>query len=435
MTAAASFAESDDDAMTTTTSRYESLHEMRRDSWNDHDHHQEDQGQQDSKQEADVLSSCSSSDDEVDQEDDTNIERILQKSCEEEIQRYLQEEDGEQTLQQSTPQKTPLDSIPVSNANNNATSEALIDPETLPDLPLEIGDHVYQWRSFAGIPGVFQHHGIVMDCTRDEAGDGYELQIADFSCILRAPSSTTKKHSPNDSTRIQRTQSIDMITGLQLEDKVPFALHPHGVLRVYNSTSKDPKWHKVLYRASVWKTSLWRSGTCTCVPSDPPGKVLARCYFLMENPQLLPPYHIFRSNCECVSLWCKTGQWMTLQASSLLSLTAAGQLKSTATIAAYAASQTTTVSAPAAGIWGYLGYTTSTQVSLLTTQPHLVPLLAAYGVVTAGGPTFVLWRANKFWDKTTERLNEEFWNHALKDPDFFAQSLFHWSEKHKAFER
>jgi hypothetical protein len=28
---------------------------------------------------------------------------------------------------------------------------------------LQIGDHVYQWRSWIGIPGVFQHHGIVLD--------------------------------------------------------------------------------------------------------------------------------------------------------------------------------------------------------------------------------------------------------------------------------
>jgi len=66
-------------------------------------------------------------------------------------------------------------------------------------------------------------------------------------------------------------------------------------------------------------------------------------------------------------------------------LTAAGQLKSTATLAAYTASQQVTVTTPSAGLWGYLGYTTTTHVSLLSTQPHLMPLLAAYGVVTAGG--------------------------------------------------
>jgi hypothetical protein len=35
------------------------------------------------------------------------------------------------------------------------------EPVRLDDL--QIGDHVYQWRSWIGIPGVFQHHGIVLD--------------------------------------------------------------------------------------------------------------------------------------------------------------------------------------------------------------------------------------------------------------------------------
>lgn len=207
-----------------------------------------------------------------------------------------------------------------------------------------------------------------------------ELKIADFSCLLRAPSNDNPSADCPD---ISQTQSVDMLTG----NKQRFYMQPHGILRVYNSSCKDPKWHKVQYRANVWKTTLWRSGTCTCVDSDPPAKVLARAYFLLERPEILPPYHIFRSNCECVSLWCKTGSWSTLQASSLLSLTAAGQIKSTATIAGYYASQQVTIQTPAAGLWGMLGYTTSSQVSLLSTQPHLMPLLAAYGVVT--GKAFV----------------------------------------------
>ena len=119
---------------------------------------------------------------------------------------------------------------------------------------------------------------------------------------------------------------------------------------------------------------------------------------------------------------------------SLRNIQAAGQLKSTATIAAYAASQQVTVQAPAAGIWGWMGYTTTSQVSLLSTQPHLIPLLAAYGVVTAGAPTFVLWRAQHFWEHTSERLNDKFWQYACKDPDMFANSMMFWSERHAAFE-
>lgn len=305
------------------------------------------------------------------------------------------------------------------------SQQQLVD-SNLPDLPLDIGDHVYAWRSFIGIPGVFQHHGIVMDISRDEKGE-LQIKIADFSCILRAPN----EQNPLSSDVKDDSRSVDMLTGMQNQR----TLHPHGILRVYDSSFKDQKWHKVHYKANVYKTSMWRSGTCTCVEADPPAKVLARAYFLLEHPELLPPYHIFNSNCESVAVWCCTGKWCTLQASSLLYLTAAGQLKSTASLAAFAASQQVTVTAPAAGIWGCLGYTTSTQVSLLSTQPHLIPLLAAYGVVSAGAPTFVLWRAKSMWEQITKRLNEKFWEHAMKDPNVFANSMMYWSERHAAFER
>lgn len=361
-------------------------------------------------------------------------EAAIRKSCEEEILKYLQETEGHEIMdppaEPAVERKQAANSTPKQpqTVQHQVQQQQLAISEALPDLPLEIGDHVYQWRSFAGCPGVFQHHGIVVNVGRDELGD-MELEIADFSCILRTPPKSRSCTRTAKDAALQQSQSIDMITGREGDTS---ALQ--GILRVYKSSSSDQKWHKVHYKASVWKTSLWRSGTCTCVESDPPAKVLARAYFLLEHPEVLPSYHIFQSNCECVSVFCKTGSWSTLQASSLLSLTAAGQLKSTATLAAYVASQQVTVQSPAAGIWGYLGYTTSTQVSLLSTQPHLIPLLAAYGVVTAGGPTFVLWRCQRFWEKTAERLNEEFWKHALKDPDIFAHSMMHWSEKHKAFQ-
>lgn len=385
-------------------------------------------------------------------------EAAILRSCEEEIRKYIEEaagreqakgqrseEPGEliettangvcQTTESNSSQKDISTSTTTQTKDPKVHAatpqQKIVMSQALPDLPLEIGDHVYQWRSFAGCPGVFQHHGIVVNVGLDEFAE-MELEIADFSCILRGPANGKTKTQTNkntDDTRIPRnSNSIDMVTGNDDTSRC------QGILRVYKSSSTDQKWHKVHYKASVWKTSLWRSGTCTCVDSDPPAKVLARTYFLLEHPEVLPSYHIFQSNCECVSVFCKTGSWSTLQASSLLSLTAAGQLKSTATLAAYAASQQITVQSPAAGVWGYLGYTTSTQVSLLSTQPHLIPLLAAYGVVTAGGPTFVLWRCQRFWEATAARLEDEFWKHAMKDPDIFAHSMMHWSERHKAFE-
>ena len=259
-------------------------------------------------------------------------EEELVAKCEEEIQVYVKKQEqleslgcsiGDNNQQNATVNNDPPS--PVGTTNSSQSQSRSTRPLTreqlaaasLPNLPLEIGDHVYQWRSFVGIPGIFQHHGIVMDIGRDENGE-MELKIADFSCILRSSMTVVN----NDTYIKEKDQkSVDILTGPEDENNRRSLRSPHGVLRVYKSGARDPKWRKVHYRASVWKTSLWRSGTCTCVDSDPPAKVLARAYFLLEHPELLPSYHIFNSNCECVAVWCKTGKWCTLQASSVLSLT------------------------------------------------------------------------------------------------------------------
>jgi len=100
-----------------------------------------------------------------------------------------------------------------------------------------------------------------------------------------------------------------------------------------------------------------------------------------NHDTIVPDYHVLKSNCECVAVWCKTGVWTTLQGSSALHLTAAGQVKSVVTVGAYASAQQVTV--PAAGLWGYFGFTT--QVSLLSTQPLLLSLLATYSIASIGG--------------------------------------------------
>jgi len=48
------------------------------------------------------------------------------------------------------------------------------------------------------------------------------------------------------------------------------------------------------------------------------------------------------------------------------------------------ATATTTITAPATGIAGWFGLTTTTTVSLLSVQPWLIPLLAGYGLIAVG---------------------------------------------------
>lgn len=278
--------------------------------------------------------------------------------------------------------------------------------------PLQVGDHVYQWRKWMGIPGVFQHHGIVMDvqqvldCENSHGGTNstVKLIIADFSNV--EDRSKKKKAEEKKPRRGGLTQE--------------------GILRTYADTDQ---WHKVHYKASWWQRSVFRAGTCTPVASDAVGLVLARVYYILRNPEVLPDYHVVNANCECVAVFCKTGRWSTLQASSILGLTTAGQAKSTATLAATAASTQVSVQAPAAGVWGWLGYTTTSQVSWLSIHPLFIPALAGYAVLSVGVPAALYVHARKQWRLTTARLNDSFWEDAMSNPEVFAECMTHWSDK------
>lgn len=167
----------------------------------------------------------------------------------------------------------------------------------------------------------------------------------------------------------------------------------------------------------------------TAVPqlpkSDPATMVLARLRFLLSNPSLLPPHHILFCNSECIAVWCKTGRWSTLQASIFLHSTAAGNLKSAATIAFGVGTSTVTTTVPASGIAGWFGFTTTSTVGLLSVNPWLVPILAGYGIVAVGTPLIMYQQSKKKWEETTNLLNEEFWSKA--DADVYVEAIQSWS--------
>jgi hypothetical protein len=284
--------------------------------------------------------------------------------------------------------------------------------ETPTEEPFAMGDHIYQWCSFALVPSVFQHHGIVLDVWPDEE-EGWLLKIADF-----ARSDFTEEEKRKGALSSKKLFSKN-ITG-ETESKSSRS----GCLRVYESSWKE--WHKVQYGAGFWKRHLARCGTCTAASCEQPGMVRARAQFLLEYPDVLPEYDVMYSNCECVAVWCKTGTWGTLQAASWLAVTAAGQAKSALTVAGVAAS--TQVTVPASGLWGMVGYTT--QAPLLSMHPMLVPMIAAYGIVTVGVPAMSLLRCKQLWKERTEILNQAFWESAVEHPDVFVECITHWSGMH-----
>lgn len=334
--------------------------------------------------------------------------------------------------------------------NQPETSLAESNKEEEEQLLFAVGDHVYQWCRFLGIPGVFQHHGIVIHVenipsSREEGANGQELEqlltIADFSNLLLPTSSSRgtasaeeedvdnddmdfqtehSKEFPPPATATTGSGSMPFLRSSSSSPSSPALPSKDGCLRVYKtiSSSKDCQWHKVQYQDHWFHTHLWkRSGTCTPAASDPPELVLKRVYFLLsqsnitttsssgdDDESIIPKYHSIYANCECVAVWCKTGTWSTLQAASFLSHAAVGQVKGTATIAGIAAAQTVTV--PATGVWGWLGYTST--VPLMSVSPLVLPAICAYGAVTVGGPAICLAVAKSKWSKTTQRLNQAF---------------------------
>lgn len=263
--------------------------------------------------------------------------------------------DIDMTLDMRSPRNTNDNKKTSTNETESETTpqEETLATETITELEspeLEVGDHVYQWRSLCGVPYMFQHHGIVMDVIKDEEGKPVRLTIADFSNVETKGAKKEDKKPTEDKENVTNNQedsdqnTLDDIvenpsqqaemetnntitrgrsmifSSRQVSLETP-GLEQEGIMRTYTDTDK---WHKVNYETGWWTRQVRRSGTVTGVKADPVGLVLARVNFIMQHPEQLPDYHVVHANCECVAFWCKTGTWSTLQASSFLELTAAG---------------------------------------------------------------------------------------------------------------
>jgi len=132
--------------------------------------------------------------------------------------------------------------------------------------------------------------------------------------------------------------------------------------------------------------------------SDPAKIVLARTNFLLEfGEAVLPPYHVFYSNSECIAVWCKTGRWSTLQTSVFLHATAIGNAKSA----------------------------TAVTIGVAAAHAILIPVIAVGGLAFATAPWFILKKSKERWDEATIDLTEKFWNWA--SPEVFVAAIENWS--------
>ncbi|CAB9516515.1 expressed unknown protein [Seminavis robusta] len=140
--------------------------------------------------------------------------------------------------------------------------------------------------------------------------------------------------------------------------------------------------------------------------SDPPKLVLARTKFLLEQGEtVLPPYHPFKANSECIAVFCKTGRWSTLQASVFLHSTAICNVKSSVAVT----------------------------LGVAASMPYLAPAIAGMGLLSVGAPYVILNQSKEYWQQETIRLNELVW--AQADPEVFVDCILQWAKLDEAKQR
>ena len=133
--------------------------------------------------------------------------------------------------------------------------------------------------------------------------------------------------------------------------------------------------------------------------SDSAKIVLARTHFILENEHLLPPYHVFYSNSECIAVWAKTGRWSTLQAAVYLVSSSVGFGKSA----------------------------TMLTISVAAAHMILVPALAVGGLAVVGAPLLYLKKSQEKWEEATMELTDSFWSQA--EPEVFIEAIEYWGDK------
>ena len=207
------------------------------------------------------------------------------------------------------------------------------------DISFNIGDHVYHWCSFLGVPYAYQHHGIVVEVSTDK--DRIKIVNFGFSLIAKEKKEKdddeTNEEINNDGLKKNDCQqgknkrplstslfseksssSLKMAINVkELNDKLSQS-SGSIVISEYTTESAKKKWRKVMYHEKNSLQKLRRvvvnpPGTVGINEADFPGIVVARAIFLLHNPKLIPPYHLLKSNCECVAVWCKTGNFSSLQ--------------------------------------------------------------------------------------------------------------------------
>ena len=316
-----------------------------------------------------------------------------------------------------------------------------------------VADHIYRWEMIVCPPVIYpiQIHGIVLEAGRnclvvaDFGLTGYarkkgeDFNHADdrhHNIILEA----WRKLRPKDQNQrlnivtltdpyeirkwfranyedplfdpSAQTKKLKKITGFMSKLKLPRAFGDDSSSRRDDSSSRRTEdgneAGEIVEVPSEVSTESTNSNTEKHISekhvaheelpkSDPKEIVLARANFLLEHEDVLPPYHVFFSNSECIAVWCKTGRWSTLQTAVFLASNSVGGAKS-ATLAT---------------------------IGIAAAHAVLAPVVAVGGLIWVSAPMVILKRSREKWEEATWSLTELFWNWA--PPAIYVAAIENWS--------
>ncbi|CAJ1932883.1 unnamed protein product [Cylindrotheca closterium] len=213
-------------------------------------------------------------------------------------------------------------------------------------------------------------------------------QESNLSADLKASSSLVSEGSNNsDFTSHQMNPKMKELLQKKQEENPPKTMNP-AMAKVLKKKEED----------SVYEQKK-KESLAKLPKADPSKLVLARTYWLLEHGEsILPPYHAFSSNSECLAVFCKTGKWNTLQADVFLHSTAIGNAKT-------------------------MGATT---IAVAASAPLLAPAVAVAGIGAVAAPWLYLKKQKNSAGDSQQRLNDSFW--AQAEPEVFVACIEAWSK-------
>jgi hypothetical protein len=185
-----------------------------------------------------------------------------------------------------------------------------------------VGDHIFRWCSYFGVPFAYQEHAIVLAVESDHLHDSLLIMNLDNHEEQdgAVPNQEEKKHETNtlhdnsDNNKSQ-TARFDTSSGDKDNEDTTSTSNPccKIVPQKISVLEAQAQWDHVQYAVPWQKRLLQRAGTCSDATPDPVPIILRRIKFLQDNKQLLLelPYHSHKANGECLALWCTTGNYQS----------------------------------------------------------------------------------------------------------------------------